>query len=60
MPEQQSTQQEEVFSSDIKAFCALVARIILRCLRERDERALQILGLRKEQPQKGPHDESAA
>jgi hypothetical protein len=39
--------QEE--SSDIKAFCSLVARILIRCLRERDEKALQILGFSKEQ-----------
>lgn len=60
MAEQENTQREEVFTSDIRAFCALVSRIVLRCLRERDEKTLQILGLSKEQQQKGLNDESAA
>jgi hypothetical protein len=56
---------EEHLSSDVQAFCQLVSRIILRCLREHDERALQILGLSSvstNQPQKGATDgkESAA
>jgi len=40
--------QRESLSSDIQAFCALAARILLRCLRERDEKALRILGFSKE------------
>lgn len=60
MDQQPGEQQNEIISSEIKAFCALVARIILRCLREGNEQTLQILGFSKEQQQKGPHDESAA
>lgn len=60
MAEPRSAPQEEAFTSDIRAFCALVSRIILRCLRERDEKTLQILGLSKEQQQKEFNDESAA
>jgi hypothetical protein len=37
--------QGEPFSSDIHAFCALIARIIIRCLQERDERVLTVLSL---------------
>lgn len=59
MDQQPEGQHPEKLSSDIKAFCTLVARIILRCLRERDERALQILGLSQERPPKGLHDDSS-
>ena len=60
MDQRPEEQTNEPISSEIKAFCALIARIILRCLREGDEQVLQILGLSKEKRQKGPHDESAA
>lgn len=33
---------------------------MLRCLRERDKKNLQILGLSKEQQEEGSNDESAA
>jgi len=47
MDKQSEAQQDTVVASDIEAFCSLITRIIVRCLRERDERALQILGLSK-------------
>ncbi len=50
----------EPVTSDIKAFCEVIARILMRCLRERDENVLQILGFSEEQLQKGPQDKSAA
>ena len=39
----EETQQEEQLSSTIVAFCALMARIIMRCLRERDPEVMKVL-----------------
>jgi len=41
--------QRESISSEVQAFCSLAARILIRCLRERDEKVLQILGFSKAQ-----------
>ena len=45
--------QGETLSPDIQAFCSLVARILLRCLREGDEKTLKILSLSREEKQPG-------
>jgi hypothetical protein len=45
--------QRETLSPDIQAFCSLVARILLRCLRERDEKTLKTLSLWREEEQPG-------
>jgi hypothetical protein len=39
----QDSEQPEELSSDIKMFCALLARIMYRCLKERDPRLLALL-----------------
>ncbi len=39
----QETEQREELSSDIRVFCALLARIMYRCLKERDPRLLALL-----------------
>ena len=39
----QESEQEEELSSDVKRFCALLARIMYRCLKERDPRLLALL-----------------
>ena len=43
--------QEEKLSSDIRAFCALIARIMLRCLKEKDARMMKLLALPDESQQ---------
>ena len=40
---QEEAQQEEPISSNIVAFCALMARIVMRCLRERDPEVMKTL-----------------
>ena len=40
---QEESQQEEQLSSNIVAFCALMARIMMRCLRERDPEVMKAL-----------------
>lgn len=45
---QETTRQEETLPSDVVALCALIARIIVRCLREKDPHALSILSLMPE------------
>src|SRR5204863_8955285 len=40
---QETQLQEEPFSSDIRAFCSLLARILMRCLKEQNEQALHII-----------------
>ena len=37
--------QREGASPDIRAFCALLARILIRCLKENDEQTLKALSL---------------
>jgi hypothetical protein len=39
----QESEQPEELSSDVKRFCALLARIMYRCLKERDPRLLALL-----------------
>jgi hypothetical protein len=41
----EAIQQEENLSPDVVAFCALVARIVMRCLRQHDNRLEQFLFL---------------
>lgn len=58
MNRQSEAQQNDVITSDIKTFCALIARIILRCLQDHDEHTLQTLGFLKTKHEVG--DDSAA
>ena len=56
-------QQEESLSPDIVAFCSLMARIMLRCLRQHDtrlEKFLFLTDLAKHQQTEVPHDPTAA
>jgi hypothetical protein len=38
-------QPEEQLSTDVIAFCALLARIMMRCLKERNPQVLEFLSL---------------
>ena len=52
-------QQQENLSSDVIAFCALFARIMMRCLRERNPRVIGLLSLpsrSEEREPGGTHD----
>jgi hypothetical protein len=40
---QQNMEHQEVLSSDVMKFCSLLARIIYRCLKERDAHLLALL-----------------
>jgi hypothetical protein len=40
---EETQQQEKELSSTIVAFCALMARIVMRCLRERDPEVMNVL-----------------
>ena len=55
----ESIQLQENLSSDVKAFCALFARIMMRCLREKNPRLIGWLSLpsqSKELETGGTHD----
>jgi hypothetical protein len=39
----EAIQQQEIVSSEVIAFCALLARIMMRCLREKNPRIMQWL-----------------
>lgn len=55
----EAIQQQENVSSDVKAFCALFARIMMRCLREKNPRIMGWLSLpsqSEEQETGGTHD----
>ena len=41
----EAIRQQENLSSDVKAFCALFARIMMRCLREKNPRVRGLLSL---------------
>ena len=41
----EAIQQQENLSSEVKAFCALFARIMMRCLREKNPRVRGLLSL---------------
>ena len=59
----EAIQQEERLSPDIVAFCSLMARIMLRCLRQHDTRLEKFLFLTdpaKHQHTEVPHDPTAA
>jgi len=59
----EAIQQEESLSPDIVAFCSLMARIMLRCLRQHDTRLEKFLFLSapaKQQQTEVPHDPTAA
>ena len=40
---QETLQHNEVLSSDVMAFCGLLARIMRRCIVEQDERIMTLL-----------------
>ncbi len=42
---QEAVQQGETLSSEVVAFCALLARIMMRCLREKNPRVIGLLSL---------------
>ena len=44
----EAIQQQENLSSDVIAFCALFARILMRCLREKNPRIMGWLSLPSE------------
>jgi hypothetical protein len=59
----ESIQQGERLSPDIVAFCNLMARIIMRCLRQHDthmEKFLFLSDLSKDHHPEVPHDPTAA
>ena len=41
----EAVRHQEDLSSDVKAFCALFARIMMRCLREKNPRVRGLLSL---------------
>jgi hypothetical protein len=41
----EAIQREDLFSSDVRAFCALVTRILMRCLKEHDAEVMKRLSL---------------
>ncbi len=55
----EAVQMQEPLPSDIVAFCALLARIMMRCLREKNPHAMGLLSLPSQTGQEetgGPHD----
>lgn len=55
----EAMQQQEHMSSDIVAFCELMARIVIRCLKEKDPRVMSLLSFSstaKELDTGGSHD----
>jgi hypothetical protein len=59
--QQQDIQQGEHLSSDEVAFCGLIARILMRCLKENNPEVLKQLSLlHQEQQHTGESDVSAA
>jgi hypothetical protein len=54
-------QQKEIVSSDVQAFCELIARIIVRCLREKDPQAMMLLSFSSntEKPDAGGNHDAA-
>ena len=55
----EAIQRQENLSSDVIAFCALFARIMMRCLREKNPRVRGLLSLpsrSEEQETRGTHD----
>lgn len=58
---QEDIQQGERLSSDEVAFCSLIARILMRCLKENNPEVLkQLSPLRQEQRDEGDNHVSAA
>ena len=55
----EAIRQEEMLSTDVVAFCALFARIMMRCLREKNPRIIGLLSLpsrSEERETGGTHD----
>ena len=55
----EAIRQQENLSSDVKAFCALFARIMMRCLREKNPRVRGLLSLPSQSERRktgGTHD----
>ena len=61
--QREAVQQEDSLSPEVVAFCNLIARIMMRCLRQHDPRLGQFLFLpapSEEQQRGGTHDSTAA
>jgi len=59
----EAIQQEESLSPEVVAFCTLMARIVMRCLRQHDTRLERFLFLQaqsEEQHRGGTHDPTTA
>jgi len=59
----EAIQQEESLSPEVVAFCTLMARIVMRCLRQHDTRLERFLFLpaqSEEQHSGGTHDRTTA
>ncbi len=60
---QEAAQQEERLSPDVVAFCALIARIMMRCLTQQDTRMRKFLSLPSQSERRdtgAKHDPAAA
>ena len=61
--QREAIQQEESLSPEVVAFCNLIARIMMRCLRQHDTRLEQFLFLpapSEEQQRGGTHGSTTA
>jgi hypothetical protein len=47
----EAIQHEEAVSSDVRAFCALITRILMRCLQEHNADVMKRLSLSPQQEQ---------
>ena len=59
---QNEVQVDDVLSSDVATFCALLARIMRRCIVEQDERIMKILSASSAstvQTSEGVHESAA-
>ena len=61
LDKQQEAKQPESLPSDVQAFCKLIARIMMRCLREKDPRVMEILSLssKAEEAERGDTHDAA-
>ncbi len=54
--QQEPVQQGETLSSEVVAFCALIARIVMRCLRERNALVIKAQNQVEKRNPGGSHD----
>jgi hypothetical protein len=57
-----SITRKEALPSDVVAFCELLARIMMRCLREKNPQVMELLSLSSqvEEPETGGNHDDAA